>query len=145
MHSAATAAQLEESLTGNARAMNFEFEPIVRMTTTYIERGNRPLGDIVAEMENGIYVDTIRHGSGMSTFTLAPDRAYKIENGQIAGPVNVSVVTGNVFSTLAEVDAVSEEFELMSFVGGGCGKMEQWPLPVGFGGPYVRVRKLKVQ
>jgi TldD protein len=101
--------------------------------------------DIVAEMENGIYVDTIRHGSGMSTFTLAPDRAYKIENGQIAGPVNVSVVTGNVFSTLAEVDAVSEEFELMSFVGGGCGKMEQWPLPVGFGGPYVRVRKLKVQ
>lgn len=145
LHSAATAAQLEESLTGNARAVNFEFEPIVRMTTTYIERGNRPLGDIVTEMENGIYVDTIRHGSGMSTFTLAPDRAYKIENGQIAGPVNVSVVTGNVFSTLAEVDAVSEEFELMSFVGGGCGKMEQWPLPVGFGGPYVRVRKLKVQ
>lgn len=81
----------------------------------------------------------------MSTFTLAPARAYKIENGQITKPVKVSVVTGNVFGTLAEVDAVSEEFELMSFVGGGCGKMEQWPLPVGFGGPYTRVKKLKVQ
>lgn len=145
LHSTATAAQLEEDLTGNARAMNFEFEPIVRMTTTYIEKGNRPLKDIIAEMDNGIYVDTIKHGSGMSTFTIAPARAYKIENGRITKPLKVSVVTGNVFKTLAEVDAVSEEFELLSFVGGGCGKMEQWPLPVGFGGPYTRVRKLKVQ
>ena len=145
LHSIATAAQLGESLTGNARAMNFEFEPIVRMTTTYIEKGERPLKDIISEMDNGIYVETIKHGSGMSTFTLAPARAYKIENGEITKPVKVSVVTGNVFTTLADVDAVSEEFELISFVGGGCGKMEQWPLPVGFGGPYTRVKKLKVQ
>ncbi len=145
LHSIATAAQLGETLTGNARATNFEFEPIVRMTTTYIEKGTRPLNDIIAEMENGIYVETIKHGSGMSTFTLAPARAYKIENGKITKPVKVSVVTGNVFTTLADVDAVSEEFELISFVGGGCGKMEQWPLPVGFGGPYTRVKKLKVQ
>jgi TldD protein len=40
---------------------------------------------------------------------------------------------------------VSQEFKLESFVGGGCGKMEQYPLPVGFGGPYTRVRKLQVQ
>lgn len=145
LHSTATAAQLEEPLTGNARAMNFEFEPIVRMTTTYIEKGHRPLADIIAEMENGIFVDTIKHGSGMSTFTIAPARAYKIEGGKITKPVKVSVVTGNVFATLMEVDAVSEEFELLSFVGGGCGKMEQWPLPVGFGGPYTRVKKLNVQ
>ena len=37
LHSATTAASLNEELTGNARALNFEFEPIVRMTTTYIE------------------------------------------------------------------------------------------------------------
>lgn len=145
LHSIATGAQMEEAPTGNARAMNFEFEPIVRMTTTYIEKGNRPLKDIIAEIDNGIFVDTIKHGSGMSTFTIAPARAYKIENGRITKPVKVSVVTGNVFKTLGEVDAVSQEFELLSFVGGGCGKMEQWPLPVGFGGPYTRVKKLRVQ
>jgi TldD protein len=145
LHSAATSSALEEGLTGNARAVNFEFEPIVRMTTTYIDKGNRPLKDIIAEIDNGIYVETIRHGSGMSTFTIAPARSYKIENGKITKPVKVSVITGNVFATLAEVDAVSEEFELLSFVGGGCGKMEQFPLPVGFGGPYTRVRKLNVQ
>lgn len=145
LHSAGTAAALGEGVTGNARAVNFEFEPIVRMTTTYIAQGDRPLKDIIAEMDEGIFVDTLKHGSGMSTFTLAPARAYKIEQGRITTPVKISVITGNVFTTLEEVDAVSQEFELLSFVGGGCGKMEQYPLPVGFGGPYTRVRKLKVQ
>lgn len=145
LHSAATSAALDEPVTGNARATKFEFEPIVRMTTTYMAKGDRPLKDIIAEMERGIYVDTINHGSGMSTFTIAPARAYKIEGGKITTPVKVSVITGNVFATLAEVDAVSAEFKLESSVGGGCGKMEQWPLQVGYGGPYTRVRKLKVQ
>ena len=145
LHSTATSVALDEGLTGNARAVNFEFEPIVRMTTTYIDKGTRPLQDILAEMDSGIYLETLKHGSGMSTFTLAPARAYKIEGGKIAGPVKISVVTGDVFTTLQEVDAISEEFELTSFVGGGCGKMEQFPLPVGFGGPYTRVRKLQVQ
>lgn len=145
LHSTATALALGEKPTGNARAVSFEYEPIVRMTTTYIAKGDRPLKDIIAEMDEGIFVDTIKHGSGMSTFTLAPARAYKIENGQITKPVKISVITGNVFTTLEEVDAVSQEFKLESFVGGGCGKMEQYPLPVGFGGPYTRVRKLQVQ
>lgn len=145
LHSTRTAALMEEDLTGNARAINFEFEPIVRMTTTYIEKGNRPKDEIISEIKNGIYVDGIKHGSGMSTFTLAPSRAYMIENGKITKPVKVSVITGNVFETLNLVDAVSSEFEILSFVVGGCGKMEQYPLPVGFGGPYVRVKKLNVQ
>lgn len=145
LHNAATSVDLGEQLTGNARALNFEFEPIVRMTTTYIGKGDRPLKDIIGEIETGIFVDTIKHGSGMSTFTLAPGRAYKIEQGRISSPVKISVITGNVFKTLAEIDAVSNEFEFLSFVGGGCGKMEQWPLPVGFGGPYTRVKKLMVQ
>ncbi len=144
LHSVATAAALEEKPTGNARAINFEFEPIVRMTTTYIGKGKTPLQDIIESIDKGIFVDTIKHGSGMSTFTIAPSRAYMIENGKITTPIKVSVVTGNVFETLEKVDAVSEEFKLMSFVGGGCGKMEQYPLPVGFGGPYTLVRELNV-
>lgn len=145
LHSASTAALLEEPVTANARAMNFEFEPIVRMTTTYIEKGEQSLEEIIQSMSHGIFVDTIKHGSGMSTFTIAPARAYMIENGKITKPVKISVVSGNVFETLAEIDAVSKEFELFGFVGGGCGKMEQFPLPVGFGGPYTRVKKLYVQ
>ena len=145
LHSTLTAALMEEGQTGNARAVDFEYEPIVRMSTTYIEKGDTPLDEMIANVRNGVFIDTIKHGSGMSTFTLAPARAYKIEDGNITTPINVSVVTGNVFETLALVDNLSEEFDLLSFVGGGCGKMEQFPLPVGFGGPYTLVRELKVE
>ncbi len=145
LHSALTSASLQEEPTGNARAVDFTFEPIVRMTTTYIEKGETPLQEIIQSMDKGYLVDTIKHGSGMSTFTIAPARAYRIENGEIKEPVKISVVTGSVFETLAHVEKLSSEFELLSFVGGGCGKMEQFPLPVGFGGPYTLVSKLKVQ
>lgn len=145
LHNIKSAACLEESPTGNGRAINFEFEPIVRMTTTYIEKGNRPMKELLSEIEDGVYIDTIKHGSGMTMFTIAPERAYRIKNGKIIEPVKISVVIGNVFETLMEVDGVSEEFELLSFVGGGCGKMEQMQLEVGFGGPYTRVKSLNVQ
>lgn len=145
LHSAATAAALNEELTGNARAQNFEFEPIVRMTTTYIGKGSDTFDELIGGVEKGVLVKTINHGSGLSTFTIAPSLAYMIRDGKIAEPVKISVVTGNVFKTLADIDGVSDEVELLSFALGGCGKMEQFPLPVGFGGPWVRVGNLTVR
>ncbi|HLR33922.1 MAG TPA: TldD/PmbA family protein [Tissierellales bacterium] len=145
LHSAITANSLRENLTGNARAVSFEYEPIVRMTTTYIESGNKTKEELFSEVENGIYIETIKHGSGMSTFTIAPSIAYYIKDGKITEPVNISVVTGNVMETLEEIDGLSNEVKLSNFILGGCGKMEQNPLSVGFGGPYVRVNNLNVQ
>ena len=145
LHSAYTAASLEEKATGNARAMSFEFEPIVRMTTTYIGAGKHTKDELISEVKNGIYIENIQHGSGMSTFTIAPSKAYMIRDGKISEPVKISVITGNVMKTLNEIDGLSDTVELKSFVLGGCGKMEQFPLRVGFGGPYVRVNGLNVQ
>lgn len=145
LHSAATAASLEEEPTGNARAMNFEYEPIVRMTTTYIDRGTTPKDELIAGVSKGIYIESLFHGSGMTTFTIAPQRAYMIRNGKIAEPVKIAVITGNVMKTLGEIDGVSDKVELYAFALGGCGKMEQYPLPVGFGGPYIRVNGINVQ
>lgn len=145
LHSAMTAADLKEELTGNARAVSFEFEPIVRMTTTYIDKGTMTLDALIGGVTLGIYIDQINHGSGMSTFTLAPNTAYMIRDGKLAEPVRISVISGNVMKTLNDIDGLSDEVVLLSFPTGGCGKMEQYPLPVGFGGPYVRVSGLNVQ
>jgi len=144
LHSAETAAALEEELTGNARAVNFEYEPIVRMTTTFISPGELSFEELLSGIKDGVYVDSLNHGSGMSTFTLAPNRAYLIREGKITEPVKISVVTGSVFQALNEIEGLTEDFKLLSFSLGGCGKMEQFPLPVGFGGPFVRVRSLNV-
>ncbi len=145
LHSASTAASLDEAVTGNARSIGFEYEPIVRMTATFIEAGKTSREELFSGVKRGIFIDSVKHGSGMSTFTLAPSMAYLIEDGRITRPVKFSVITGNVMKTLDQIDAVSNDFEILSFVGGGCGKMEQYPLPVSFGGPYVRVKEINVQ
>ncbi len=144
LHSAQTAAALDEGMTGNARAIDCGFEPIVRMTTTYIEGGELDFDQLIAPIEKGFFIKTIRHGSGMSTFTIAPSLAYEIVNGKLGRPVQISVLTGSVFETLGLIDGLTKDVEFLSFVTGGCGKMEQMGLPVGFGGPYVRVSSMNV-
>lgn len=145
LHNAQTAAALDEDLTGNARAINCTFEPIVRMTTTYIEGGDQDFDQLIAPIQKGYFIKTIRHGSGMSTFTIAPSLAYEIVDGKLGRPVQISVLTGSVFETLGLIDGLTKDVTLLSFVTGGCGKLEQMGLPVGFGGPYVRVSSMNVQ
>ena len=145
LHSAQTAAALDEGLTGNARAVDCTFEPIVRMTTTYIEGGDLDFDGLISPIKQGYFIKSIRHGSGMSTFTIAPSIAYEIVGGKLGRPVQISVLTGSVFETLGLIDGLTRDVEFLSFVTGGCGKMEQMNLPVGFGGPYVRVSSMNVQ
>ena len=145
LHSAYTAAALEEDVTGNARAMSFEYEPIVRMTSTCIGAGTQTVEELFAGVEEGVYIKEFKHGSGMSTFTIAPQVAYMIRGGKLAEPVRIAVITGNVMETLHRIDGLSREVELCALSTGGCGKMEQFPLRVAFGGPYVRVQGISVQ
>ncbi len=144
LHSVYTAAKLDEEPTGNGRAVSFTFEPIVRMTTTYIEPGNLSFEELISDIKEGVYVKTVGHGSGLSVFTMAPNMAYMIRNGRVEEPVQISVITGNVFKTLAMIEGLTKDMKIFSFTIGGCGKMDQFPLPVGFGGPYMRVRELEV-
>lgn len=145
LHSSATAAALDEEATGNARALNFEYEPIVRMTSTCIGEGKHTKEELFAGIQEGVFIEKYNHGSGMSTFTIAPSRAYMIRDGKIAEPVRVSVITGNVMETLHLIDGLSDKQEINSSVFGGCGKMEQSPLRVSHGGPYMRVSAMNVQ
>lgn len=144
LHSTHTADVLGEEPTGNARALNFEFEPIVRMTSTYIEGGKTPYNDLLKMAEGGIYIYNFKHGSGGSTFTIAPVRAYKIKDGKLAEPVLVSVLSGSVFETLKKIEACGDDFHLESSAFGGCGKMEQSPLPVADGGPSILVSEMQI-
>ncbi len=145
LHSGVTSAYLKEKTTGNARAVNCTFEPIVRMTNTYIEAGESTIEELFAGVKFGYYIKSVKHGSGMSKFTIAPNVAYEIVDGKITRPVKISVITGDVFTTLGLIDGLSNKVEFLSFVSGGCGKNEQYPLPVGFGGPHVRISKMFAQ
>lgn len=144
LHSVESASHFGEKPTGNARAVNCGYEPIVRMTNTSIQPGTTPLDQLIGEVDNGIYVENIRGGTGSNRFTMNPDLAWRISGGKITEPVRISVLAGEVKKTLLEVDGVSSGCEMFGSVDSGCGKFGQTGLRVGFGGPYVRVRSMEV-
>ena len=139
LHSRETAAKMGEKLTGNARSISYLFPPIVRMTNTYIEPGTLSLEDIISDIEEGIYVKDWYGGTtSLEMFTFSAAEAYMIRKGKIAELLRPVVLSGNVFVTLGNIDAIGNDLQMNQ--GGGCGKREQSPLPVSNGGPHIRIR-----
>ncbi len=139
LHDAKSAATLGEELTGNARAQSYYHMPIVRMTNTYMEGGEDAPQDMIAGVKDGIYVYSVEHGSGMATFTIKPAICYRIRDGKLQEPLRVNVLTGSVFETLFDIDAVGNDCEMIdNYI---CGKNGQ-SVPVSAGGPSIRVKKM---
>ena len=143
LHSRETAAKMREKPTGNARAINYRYPPIVRMTNTYIEPGSASFEDIISDIKEGVYAKNWYGGTtSMEMFTFSAGEAYMIRNGKIAELVRPVVLTGNVFATLNKIDAIGNDLDMNQ--GGGCGKGEQSPLPVSNGSPHIRIRQCLV-
>jgi len=139
LHSRETAARMKEKLTGNARAISYRYPPIVRMTNTYIEPGAASLDEIISDIKEGIYAKNWYGGTtSMEMFTFSSGEAYMIHNGKIGEALRPVVLTGNVFTTLKNIDAIGNDLEMNQ--GGGCGKGGQSPLPVSNGSPHIRIR-----
>lgn len=141
LHSRETAIKMNESLTGNARALNYSYSPLVRMTNTYIEPGEVSFEDMIADIKEGIYArDCFGGTTAMEMFTFSAEEAFMIRNGKIAETLRPVMLTGNVFNTLANIDAIGNDL-LIHDGGGGCGKGGQMPLPVSTGSPHLRIQK----
>jgi len=139
LHSRETAAKMKEKPTGNARAINYYYPPIVRMTNTYIEPGSASFEELIGDIKEGIYVKNWYGGAtSMEMFTFSAGEAYMIRHGKLAEPLRAVVLTGNVFTTLMNIDGIGNDLEMNQ--GGGCGKGEQVPLPVANGSPHIRIR-----
>jgi len=139
LHSRETAAKMNEKPTGNARAVSYRYPPIVRMTNTYIEPRSASFEEIIGDIKEGIYAKNWYGGTtSMEMFTFSAGEAYMIRHGKLAEMLRPVVLTGNVFTTLKNIDAIGNDLEMNQ--GGGCGKGEQVPLPVSNGSPHIRIR-----
>jgi TldD protein len=139
LHNRETAKKMGEEPTGNARAVNFSFQPIVRMTCTYIDNGEWTAEEMIKDIDNGYYVKDSKGGqTTLEQFTFAGGEAFKIENGELTDHVRDLNISGNLFNTLKSIDAIGNDLSILS--GGGCGKDAQYPLPVSLGGPHIRIR-----
>jgi TldD protein len=143
LHSRETAARMGETPTGNARAISHDFPPIVRMTNTYIENGTATFNDLIADVKEGVYACNWFGGmTSMEQFTFSAGEAYMIRNGKVAELVRPVMLTGNLFVTMENLDAVANDLAMNE--GGGCGKGGQSPLAVSNGSPHIRIQKCLV-
>jgi TldD protein len=145
MHNLHTAAEFNTPPNGSARAQDYNYRPIVRMSNTFIEKGEKPFADMVKEMDIGILLKGGQWGyvfCDKGQYTCHVGEGWIIRNGEIAEHIRDVSIAGMILETLMNVDAVSQEFE-MEHGGGTCGKNGQG-MPASGGGPYVRVKELVV-
>ena len=135
-------AYLGQKPTGNARAEDFRYPVIIRMRNTYFMPSDYSYEEIIRDVKEGVLLVSPRGGqtSPDGTFQFGIQEAYLIENGEISAPLRNVGISGYTLETLGQIKAISKEFDISP---GYCGKDGQ-SVPVGVGGPYVKVEKMKV-
>jgi len=141
MHNRETAEKYNTKLTGNARAEDFRFEPIIRMRNTFIEPKDHSFEELLEDIKFGYYLKNFRGGQANldGTFQVGIQEAYEIVNGEIGAPIRNASISGNTLETLLKVNAVGKDFELWP---GRCGKGQT--AFVCDGGPHVRIKEVLV-
>ncbi len=123
---------------GASRAQGFSNRPLVRMSNTLIEAGDHTEAEVF-DVKDGIYCRGSRGGqvdTARGAFLFNAQDAFRIENGEITQPLRDVSLTGDILTTLHNIDALGNEQRLGD--PGYCGK-GQW-VPVCDGGPLVRIK-----
>ncbi|MGD8505092.1 MAG: TldD/PmbA family protein [Candidatus Bathyarchaeota archaeon] len=141
MHNRETAAKMNAKPTGNARAQDFRFPPLIRMRNTCFEQGDHTFEELMEDMKFGYYLEAFRGGQANldGTFTVGVQSAFEIVKGELGKPVRNIGISGNTLETLEHVDACGKDFGLHM---GRCGKGQL--MFESSGGPHVRVQSILI-
>ena len=144
MHCLEAAAKMGAKPNGSARAQDYSNRPIIRMSNTFIEPGESSFEDLVKGIDLGIYLRGGEYGyvfCERGQYTCHAGEAVMIRNGELAEQLRDVSVAGMTLETLANIDMVSNDFEMK--MPGMCGKDGQG-MYVDNGGPHIRVKELVV-
>ncbi|MFO7946347.1 MAG: TldD/PmbA family protein [Armatimonadota bacterium] len=144
LHSLQTAARFGVEPNGSARASGHQNTPIVRMSNTYIEPGEATLEEMIADIEDGIYLTGGYWGyvfTAKGQFTCNVEHAYAIENGELTTHYRNVSISGETLDTLRKVVAVGSDRQFQ--LGGTCGKNGQ-SMAVDAGGPHLMITDVVV-
>lgn len=138
-----SAFKLKRASTASARAESYAAKPLVRMTNIYIEAGDLKFEELLEGVKEGVYAVGSRGGqvdTAKGSFQFNAQESYWIKNGEIKHALRDVSLTGETLKTLANIDGLGREFAWGD--PGYCGKGQY--VPVGDGGPNVRVRDVVV-
>ncbi len=141
-----SAGRLEEASNGASRSSEWDKEPLVRMSTTYIEPRDYGFEELIEDVREGIYmksftewnIDDIRLNE-----KYVGREAYHIQNGEIKEAVRRPVIETTTINFYSSIDAIGNDLE---FSAGTCGKGDPMQgVDVWMGGPHIRLRNLNVR
>ena len=145
LHNRETAAVYGVESNAAARAMDYRSEPIVRMANTYMQPGDYSFDELIEDVKEGVYIkkymewniDDVRWGQRYVGL-----EAYIIRSGRLEEPVRDVALEITTREFYTSIDAVGRD---LVFYAGTCGKGEPAQgVPVWFGGPHVRLRRVRV-
>lgn len=132
---------------GSARSENFDREPIIRMSNTYMKPGDFTFEELVEDVKHGIYmlsftewnIDDRRYQSKYVGF-----ECYQIVNGEITEiMIRRPVMELTSVGLFSSIDGVSRD--LTFDFPGICGKSDPMQgVPVYAGGGHVRMRGIRL-
>lgn len=129
--------------TGSSRRQSYKYEPVSRMTNTFICNGNDTFEEMIASTEYGLYAKSLGGGSvdpSTGDFNFSVREGYLIENGKITKPVKGATLIGNGSDTLMKIDRVGNNLKRAQ---GMCGA-SSGSIPTDVGQPTIRVQKMIV-
>ena len=130
--------------TGNCRRENYSYQPMPRMTNTYMSAGDISKDEIISGTERAIYAVSLGGGQVDITngkFVFNTTEAYLVENGKIKHPVKDITIIGDGATVLKNISMVADDLDLNGT--GTCGKDGQW-VPVGVGQPTIKIDEILV-
>lgn len=136
LHDRESAARFGVAPTGNARAWEFDDEPLIRMRNTYIAPGTSSLEEMIAAIDDGYLLEGAANGQADANgeFMFGTHQAWRIEKGEKTELLRGVNLSGQAFEVLASVDRVGSEFR-WDLGAGHCGKGQ--PAKVDAGGPWL--------
>jgi len=145
LHNRSTSTKMSLSSNASARAKNFDLEPIIRMSNTFMLPGKMKEEELIEDVKLGVYlknfmewnIDDVRMNQ-----KYVGNEAYLIKNGKITQPVRSPIIEITTPALYSSVDAVANNLQ---FFAGNCGKGEPMQaIPVSMGGPSIRLRNIKL-
>jgi TldD protein len=140
IHNRETAEAFQVEPNGGARSPSYRFNPMPRMSNTYVESGNWSTEEIIEETREGIFVVggmTPTVDSRAMEWKISAKEAYVITKGEMTEVLRDVVVSEVTPDFLISIDAVGKDPHIT--VTPDCSKGSPLQtLPVGNGGPVIR-------
>ena len=140
MQNRETASVFRTDPTGNMRATNFRFMPLIRMACTCIGSGDWKADEIVQDVKEGYLISNMKVPSidmKRYNWSISCQYAQKIENGELTDLLRDVIVIGVAPEFFQSIDACGDDFTVRPIT--NCGKGDPMQsMIMGNGGPTIR-------